>query len=237
MNKQIINIEQFNDAKCGDLIDIRCADCQQQFQRKKAFIKTSLRRGVNVLRCPKCHVLSRIVPTTIKICVECKKEFECRRYVKNRFCSKQCAIVFNARKKRRAVRNCPTCGNIIKGYRYKKHCSKKCMDVAKHNEYVQQWLNGKILGYYPDTNHSVKPFVRRFLFEKFDSKCQRCGWSEKNQFTDKVPLTVHHKDGNSTNTVLENLELLCPNCHSLTETYGAGNKGNSRRHYKKVLRV
>ena len=230
---QIKDMEKFNKAKCGDLVDIVCADCQQTFQRKKAFVKTSFKRGAKVLRCHICHVKSRIVPTVTKKCIECNKTFECKRYTKIRFCTKQCAIVFNARKKR-IVRHCPACGAVIKGYRHKKYCSKKCMDDARYNEYVRQWLNGEILGYYPDTNHSVKPFVRRYLFEKFNNKCQKCGWSESNKFTNKIPLTVHHKDGDSTNTVLDNLELLCPNCHSLTETYGAGNKGNGKRHYKKM---
>ena len=40
---------------------------------------------------------------------------------------------------------------------------------------------------------------------------------------------VWHKDGDYTNNKEENLQLLCPNCHSLTETYGILNKGNSKR--------
>jgi hypothetical protein len=39
---------------------------------------------------------------------------------------------------------------------------------------------------------------------------------------------LEHKDGNSENHNLNNLELLCPNHHSLTPTYGALNKGNGR---------
>ena len=35
---------------------------------------------------------------------------------------------------------------------------------------------------------------------------------------------VHHKDGNRFNHSLSNIELLCPNCHSLTQTYRARNK-------------
>ena len=49
-----------------------------------------------------------------------------------------------------------------------------------------------------------------------------------NQFTKKIPLEIHHKDGNYLNNNEDNLELLCPNCHSLTNTYKAANKGNGR---------
>lgn len=38
-----------------------------------------------------------------------------------------------------------------------------------------------------------------------------------------IPLEVNHKDGNKNNHLLENLELLCPNCHALTNTYRGKN--------------
>jgi hypothetical protein len=34
-----------------------------------------------------------------------------------------------------------------------------------------------------------------------------------------INLEVHHKDGDRTNNSLENLQLLCPNCHSYTYTF------------------
>ena len=39
---------------------------------------------------------------------------------------------------------------------------------------------------------------------------------------------LEHIDGNSENNSLDNLKLLCPNCHSLTPTYKNLNKGNGR---------
>ena len=48
-------------------------------------------------------------------------------------------------------------------------------------------------------------------------------------YTGKIPLQVHHTDGNYLNHDEKNLELLCPNCHSLTSTNGTLNKGNGRR--------
>ena len=64
--------------------------------------------------------------------------------------------------------------------------------------------------------------------EKYDFKCQRCGWGEVNPYTNRVPLQVHHIDGNSMNNKEENLVLLCPNCHSLTENFGSRNKNAPR---------
>ena len=63
---------------------------------------------------------------------------------------------------------------------------------------------------------------------KFDNKCSNCGWNEINIYTNNIPLEVEHIDGNSKNNKEENLTLLCPNCHSLTETYKGANRGNGR---------
>ena len=40
---------------------------------------------------------------------------------------------------------------------------------------------------------------------------------EINPYTRTIPLEIHHKDGNYLHSVEDNLMLLCPNCHSLTE--------------------
>ena len=52
-------------------------------------------------------------------------------------------------------------------------------------------------------------------------QCERCGlttWLDV-----PIPLELHHKDGDRHNNVLENYELLCPNCHALTESYRGKN--------------
>jgi 5-methylcytosine-specific restriction endonuclease McrA len=43
-------------------------------------------------------------------------------------------------------------------------------------------------------------------------------WSDK-----KINMELDHIDGNRTNHKLENLRMLCPNCHSQTDTYRAKN--------------
>jgi 5-methylcytosine-specific restriction endonuclease McrA len=56
-----------------------------------------------------------------------------------------------------------------------------------------------------------------------------CGWSEINKWTKKVPIELNHIDGNPENHNIKNLELLCPNCHSLTEFYKRRGKGRKWR--------
>jgi Zn finger protein HypA/HybF involved in hydrogenase expression len=69
---------------------------------------------------------------------------------------------------------------------------------------------------------------RNYLILKYGEKCMDCGWCEINPITNKVPIQLEHIDGNSENNSLDNLKILCPNCHSLTPTFGALNKGNGR---------
>lgn len=69
---------------------------------------------------------------------------------------------------------------------------------------------------------------KKYLIFKYGEKCMECGWDKRNPITKNVPIQLEHIDGNSDNNSLDNLKLLCPNCHSLTTTFGALNKGNGR---------
>ena len=44
--------------------------------------------------------------------------------------------------------------------------------------------------------------------------CQLSEWQGQ-----PIPLEIHHKNGNNTDNRMENLMLLCPNCHALTDNY------------------
>lgn len=53
------------------------------------------------------------------------------------------------------------------------------------------------------------------------NKCECCGLTEwRGQ---PIALEVHHIDGQDLNSDLNNLQLLCPNCHSLTDNYKGRN--------------
>jgi len=53
-------------------------------------------------------------------------------------------------------------------------------------------------------------------------KCSICGIDTWN--TKKINLELDHIDGNRFNHILTNLRLLCPNCHSQTDTYRSKNR-------------
>lgn len=74
------------------------------------------------------------------------------------------------------------------------------------------------------------------MLEKNNYKCELCGWGEENTYTHTIPLEIHHIDGDYTNNKEENLQVLCPNCHSLTETYKSHNK-NGRKRRKNIFKM
>lgn len=55
-----------------------------------------------------------------------------------------------------------------------------------------------------------------------EHKCECCGLSE--WLGDPIPLELDHIDGDHYNNTLENLKILCPNCHAKTPTYRGKNK-------------
>jgi 5-methylcytosine-specific restriction endonuclease McrA len=74
---------------------------------------------------------------------------------------------------------------------------------------------------------SIKHF-KNILKSLIEYKCASCGnegiWQEK-----EIVLEMEHKNGINNDNRLENLEFLCPNCHSQTSTFRGRNiKGKKR---------
>ena len=72
--------------------------------------------------------------------------------------------------------------------------------------------------------------LRKLIFKNklFPYKCNKCHIKSWN----KNPLTleIEHKDGDRFNNTKENLELLCPNCHSQTKTFRKNRRKISKPH-------
>lgn len=107
------------------------------------------------------------------------------------------------------------------------YCSVKCQQQYQREQYIAKWLAGEIEGS-RGTGDNPSRYIRSYLMDVSGSKCSVCGWGERNPRTGLVPLHVDHIDGDARNNRPENLRLLCPNHHALTETYGNANKGNGR---------
>jgi hypothetical protein len=72
---------------------------------------------------------------------------------------------------------------------------------------------------------SYERLKKRIVLEQ-NGKCNHCGidsWNGK-----PITLELEHKDGNHSNNQRSNLECICPNCHSQTETWRGRNKQGKR---------
>ena len=74
---------------------------------------------------------------------------------------------------------------------------------------------------------SCKPYIlKQKLFREGikEQKCEICGLSE--WMGNVIPLEIHHKDCNHFNNDLDNLQILCPNCHAIQPGNSGANMGN-----------
>ena len=127
---------------------------------------------------------------------------------------------------------CIVCGKELTGYNAM-FCSNECrkeFEEQQYREYIERWKKGEEPGHTP--SYKIHKYVKRYLLEKYNNSCQECGWNKVNEHTGNVPLQIHHIDGDCTNNSESNLQLLCPNCHALTENFGSRNK-NSKRVFRR----
>lgn len=97
------------------------------------------------------------------------------------------------------------------------YCSNKCQQIKQTIDKVNNGI----------ASHKT---LKKYLILQYGEKCWSCGITEWNN--QKIVFELEHIDGNSENNNLENLSILCPNCHSQTPTYKAKNIGNGR-HYRR----
>lgn len=150
-------------------------------------------------------------------CLECKKEKEVRTSEILRgfgkFCSMSCSAKHTHRiKKEKRINNCKCSYCNIEFYKSESSkkqsksglffCNRSCKDNA-------QRLGGLKEIQPPHYNTGVHNY-RSIAYRKYRRICNRCGYKDHPEI-----LQVHHKDRNRNNNKVENLEILCPNCHQI----------------------
>lgn len=170
-----------------------------------------------------------------RYCLFCGKEITDGDYRK-KFCNHSCAASHN---NKGTVRNgterknkfCLCCGKPLTGNQTK-FCSHECELKYKYEDKIAQWKNGELSGC--DCAGDISQYVRKYMLEKMNYKCEKCGFDKPNPFTNLSVLQIHHIDGDCKNNKEENLQVLCPTCHALTENFGNRNHKSSRTtRYKK----
>jgi len=157
------------------------------------------------------------------------------------------------------IKKCKKCNSDFDSYSKwgeKQFCSRKCSNSRTFSEESKRKKSiankGKIFG--PRGGLTEKEFeekikkykitVRKRLLETsfdelgFDRKrlrvfleqnecCLGCGLSE--WMGKPITLEIEHIDGNNKNNTRDNLKGLCPNCHSLTDTWRGRNKNKNKK--------
>lgn len=78
-----------------------------------------------------------------------------------------------------------------------------------------------------------KDIIKKLLSIGREYRCEKCGITE--WCGEEITLQVHHIDGDHFNNELDNLQLLCPNCHTQTDSY-AGKKNKRGEKTTKYIR-
>ncbi|AUZ95224.1 HNH endonuclease [Agrobacterium phage Atu_ph07] len=151
------------------------------------------------------------------LCKNCSIKLE---YAKrhNKFCGSSCSASYNnVLKTKKVSKQCKHCNSSIKSKAI--YCSLKCQHAYEWSVKKENFINGLFEEY----GHKV---IKKLIIDIKGYKCDGCNITEwKNA---PIVLELEHKDGISSNNHIDNVCLLCPNCHSQTPTYKGRNKGNGR---------
>lgn len=146
----------------------------------------------------------------MKYCPKCKIEHTCS----GNFCSRSCAnsrvFTDEAKEKKRLA---------LKG----KPSVKQPESLEKKKARIEKVKSTRLKKYLATPFDELgSENRRRRVFEEQGYKCNRCGIDS--WLGETISFELDHKDGNNKNNLRENLEGLCPNCHSLTPTWRGRNK-------------
>jgi hypothetical protein len=100
----------------------------------------------------------------------------------------------------RKEKPCIVCGKPILASANKKTCSRACANKNRTGiQYTGRALKDKV---------KTQRILKGRLIALRGAQCERCN------FSIVQVLQVHHTDKNRSNNALENLQILCPNCHA-----------------------
>ena len=149
-------------------------------------------------------------------CNYCNKEIDKKpshiKKYKNLFCNRECRDNFKNTKVQVKCKNCEKDllrrpSEINKSHSGDFFCNKSCFATYSNKGKRRNWKGGL---------YSYRPRA----LKTYGEKCNRCGYNEYSKV-----LEVHHVNHNRNNNEVENLEVLCPTCHSVE--HQVFYKGNS----------
>lgn len=179
-----------------------CLNCRKSVRNKYCNVSC---QNLRLNRTRRIERISKYDNDPIK-CLFCSGSIDYDRR-RNKFCTVSCANKY--RGKDTLVKTCNSCNKPISNK------FELCLNCHTKDAF-DKFIEG---------NFNIKTSQAKKILKSINRGCQRCEWDKKNVFTNKIPLEMHHRDGNKDNNLIGNLEILCPNCHSLTKNFRVNSKG------------
>lgn len=212
------------DGKKRRWVRVKCSYCQEDIWK----IKRDIKRSKNVFCTQQCLGKFRERKIDVK-CSYCGNEVKKKiAHTKNNktgyfFCNRICKDsahkdmnIFRSFK----ILNCKICSKPVEvDSRSSSVICDECKPVTKPRKIVDYF---KVIEGKEETNSFYT--LKNFLIEEGlkENKCEICGIDE--WLGQSLICQLHHKDGNRKNNHLSNLEMVCPNCHTQTDTWGTKNR-------------
>lgn len=216
---------------CGGPIDTSKSTPRQAL--KRMYCSSSCSARMNGVVFPKRgsrhinSIVEKLPNGGYKYCLECRQSIGGVQSLA--FCCPVCRERFwdtvSQHIARREKGRCSDCGTTIAIQ------SVRCRDCHvknRTNTAIKSWLDGEWSGSQEKNDYILSTTVRSYLLAEADYACQNCGYSTRHPVDNLPILEINHINGVSNDHRRENLEVLCPNCHSLTPNFGHRNAGNGR---------
>lgn len=224
---------------------IQCEVCSKEFSTKglgkrrgilRMFCSTSCSARMTNYTTPRRNpsrrkALEKTAEGFYKSCFTCKKDLPLDR---NRlFCSQPCRESFlttiESPTRRVDLENlgvCKRCSGRVSNRNATGYCQ-GCGIQNRKEERVRAWLSGEWSGAHESDPYVLSHTIRKYLLEQANYECSQCGYDKRHPDGSCI-LQINHIDGHANNHAPDNVEMLCPNCHALTENHGGRNVGNGR---------
>ena len=194
---------------------LKCDNCNNEFTFPERQLKIKQKYKNNFCSI-ECRIKFKKVKLEIRRCVVCDQNFSIKHYLKSKCCSRGCAD--KVAKPKTKILSCKSCNICIDEGNY---CN-KCREEGRHryknfnyklpNEITLEEVTARNGANRYDL---VRFWARRYIIEnKIDLKCEKCFYDKHVEVAHIKPIcSFKGSDFISDINKLENIKILCPNCH------------------------